>query len=99
MKNQKHTPGPWTLTKNFHHDRFNLKAASRETFIGDITIDRHHADFTPEEAVANAHLIAAAPEMLEALESVLNDNRLMNAMSRNQARLILDAMAKARGEA
>lgn len=49
-------------------------------------------------AIEHARLMAAAPELFEALKLVLDDNRLMNAMTKQQARSILDAVAKARGE-
>lgn len=52
----------------------------------------------PEQNLKDAHLISAAPEMLEALELVLNDNRLMNAMNKSQVHAIMDAVSKARGE-
>lgn len=52
----KHTPGPWTVTK--------------ETRVqaGDIIFRQEHSvGKTYEELDANARLIAAAPELLEAL--------------------------------
>jgi hypothetical protein len=64
----KHTPGPW-------------RAQPREGFEGEwevvstcetewlIAAAAPHIDGDPDEA--NAHLIAAAPELLEALEAVL----------------------------
>lgn len=39
----------------------------------------------------------AAPEMLAALELILNDDRLMNAMSREQAQAIMRSVFKANG--
>jgi hypothetical protein len=41
----------------------------------------------------------AAPEMLEALQFILEDDRLMNAMDREQARAIIDSVTKATGSA
>lgn len=88
MKNAKHTPGPWEVS-----GRYNVSA----TFGVQYNASNHSA--TAEQLSANARLIAAAPEMLKALELVLNDNRLMNAMSREQSRAILDAITKATGGA
>lgn len=44
-----------------------------------------------------SHLISAAPDMLKALDLILNDNKLMNAMKKEQARAILDSVKKAKG--
>lgn len=95
MKAPKHTKGPWRFEKNYYHDRFNLRSEYRETFIGDITIDRAHADFKPEEAQANAHLIAAAPTMIETLEFLLADE---NTDLDYEARMMIEsAIKRARG--
>ena len=69
----RHTPGPW------EHDGTGLiysmyveEEGGTATFICDVTEDSTHAALcgpTPEEE-ANARLIAAAPELLEALQSV-----------------------------
>jgi len=58
MGGVKHTPGPWEV-------RF-----TDEIYAGGMNIaDAWCYDIgSPEQAVANAHLIAAAPEMKEALE-------------------------------
>lgn len=67
MTKRKHTPGPWdweTPNVNTHNGLFNayvIDATGRKigTFYG-----------KGEEKYANAQLIAAAPEMLEALEAL-----------------------------
>ena len=81
----KHTPGPWTQHGLEIHG---------EIFICDVNENPKDR----EEHIANAHLIAAAPEMLEALELILNDNRLMNAMTKEQAKAVMYSVSKARGE-
>lgn len=43
------------------------------------------------------NLISAAPDMLSALELILNDNKLMNEMNRYQSQAIMDAVHKAKG--
>lgn len=58
----KHTPGPWEAIGT---------AVYAETPNGsrEIIFSRHNTrSGTPEEQRANAHLIAAAPELLEALK-------------------------------
>ncbi len=80
-----HTPGPWTVSVQDLSGQFKIYPASGKP--------------AWDACNANARLIAAAPELLEALQLVLSDNRLMNAMNREQARAILDAVAKATGGA
>lgn len=52
----------------------------------------------PETAAERDHLKAINAEMLETLETILNDNKLMNALAGPRARMILDAIAKTRVE-
>jgi hypothetical protein len=47
---------------------------------------------------ANARLIASAPELLLALELVLNNNKVMNAVDVETRRAAMNAIAKAKGE-
>jgi len=71
-----HTPGPWTVTP----DSF-VMAGSRPS-IGVARIITHAKEF-----VANALLIAAAPELLEALRaSVAATDRELEAFRRNLGR-------------
>lgn len=86
MKHSKHTPGPWTI-ETYHNAFFR------------IVRDRDSAELPSECGPANAALIAAAPELLEALERIFrhycaNDDLLMNnAIRESQA-----ILTKARGE-
>ena len=60
----KHTPGPWWLDD----DGF-IASGSRDTY--EIIADPHCcSDIDIDEREANANLIAAAPELLEALEHI-----------------------------
>lgn len=59
----RHTPGPWTIT---HQDMVR----SRDRFIADCQaapMSARPCPATPED-MANARLIAAAPDLLEALK-------------------------------
>lgn len=80
----KHTKGPWRVHGGV------INSNTRE--VASIP------DFNSKHDLGNAHLIAAAPEMLEALELILRDNRLMNAMEKNQAKAIMYSIGKAKGQ-
>jgi hypothetical protein len=58
MATQNHTPGPWK-TNCLHIERQNGQS---------IAATVHDSWQTEEEELANARLIAAAPELLEALQ-------------------------------
>lgn len=68
-KSNKHTPGPW----KFHHeDGFNkIKSDAVETGFKDLALVYGGGRF--QDANANARLIAAAPDLLEALERLAAD--------------------------
>ena len=70
----KHTEGPWEHGSNFAGGTDILSGRLGERIVVGRAIDNSLVDFS--EYVANARLIAAAPELLEALEalSALNDN-------------------------
>ena len=59
-----HTPGPWQIIVN-KHGQYDIVATSKTDGIA--FIDKRN---DPDEERANAYLIAAAPEMLEALEEL-----------------------------
>lgn len=77
VKDVAHTPGPWKLL-NHCRKTSNFDPSYRETVLGP-AVDGH-ADpvatvhgVTREETVANARLIAAAPELLVAAKQVAAD--------------------------
>lgn len=65
--NAKHTPGPW-LPECHKGKKFSLDGWY--VFAGNATLAIIYGN-TPEEAEANAKLIAAAPEMLDCLQRAL----------------------------
>ena len=86
----KHTKGPWEAADR--GDYSDLDGSSR-VILGDdrrIAIVQHKGD---EEDEANARLIAAAPDMLEALEEIRRMWGLIWMPGRAR-----EAIAKARGE-
>ena len=76
MKTAKHTPGPWVILKGY--DGTVEVSASRPYRINNISAGTplicdvyQHPEFDGFSSQANAHLIAAAPELLEACKSLL----------------------------
>lgn len=61
-----HTPGPWTVERH-PHSGHPLVAGANSLVVTDCLNDAIPVD----EAEANARLISLAPEMLEALEKLL----------------------------
>lgn len=82
-----HTPGPWEINQHYV-EAVGGPCRARIAIIDD------GAGTNPE---ANAHLIAAAPEMLAALENLENDNG--QAMPPSAWAKVQAAIAKAKGEA
>lgn len=75
MKNTpKHTPGPWVATFD-PRERPGIEAGNTSIVLfGEIKNSNDDGGIrgrNDEEANANAHLIAAAPELLEALEALV----------------------------
>jgi hypothetical protein len=62
----KHTPGPWKIYPEPRHvDRFKIVHASTGYCIG----EAYDVSGSPENE-ANAHVMAAAPDLLEALKEM-----------------------------
>lgn len=77
--NTKHTPGPWDIwTDREENEIYGRAIGARITAAGDSrSIGSIHGLASNEEAIrdeaaANAKLIAAAPELLAALEALLD---------------------------
>lgn len=83
-----HTKGPWTV----HPIKSWVTDPTGEAVCGMLwpTYSR-----TEEETLANARLIAAAPEMLEALKNIENDDERIPSSAWN---LVRSAIAKATGK-
>ena len=86
-----HTPGPWKA--NF--------AISGEVYIfgGDRNFARVFDEWRDEaNQEANARLIAAAPDLLEALEAIMRYPKISEYVGSELANKADAALAKARGE-
>jgi hypothetical protein len=68
MSKATHTTGPWH--RNIRADgKYPVIFAGRNTHVA---AAKGHGDLPPEEIEANIDLIASAPELLEALEAVVD---------------------------
>lgn len=99
MKESKHTPAPWRVEKG----GANNDLIWVEDIVGNTVCDLYFRNdysalFSHENDEANAHLIAAAPELLEALEifSKLDYRRHYDVQA--AIHIAKCAVAKARGE-
>lgn len=98
----KHTPGPWKVSDDVDETVW-VSAKAQDNVICDIVgriwdFEAKTSQITDED-IANARLIAAAPEMLEALENIVwSLDHLDDIDIRNQKESILNAIAKAKGE-
>ena len=95
MTNTQHTPGPWTYKRDYTRP---------DAIGGDYFYDICDADGKPLNIVvfgeANARLIAAAPDMLEALKDIVENLSMQAAMQRYAPGLLAAAhaaIAKAEG--
>ena len=91
-----HTKGQWVASEGFPSDVWHVDMPGRAF---SVSVSRHEDDWEMpvEEVQANAHLIAAAPDLLDALQSLLSAfdsdfHDLMLAKLQAQA-----AIAKAKG--
>ena len=87
----KHTPGPW----NYDRSGYSLYVNSGRELVTALSMDGKRL----ETSEANARLIAAAPDLLEALKSVIAwlDASDESAFSDSQLALARAAIAKATG--
>lgn len=96
----KHTPGPWKAKPSPYHDDVFIVQAGMPT---NRVLARFGSDDEPvdETDLANAHLIAAAPDMYEALEMVVRGQESAEATGDAEPHPVWEiaraAFAKARG--
>lgn len=95
MSESKHTPGPWVVDEST--DGRSKGFIRHQTEEGhSVAICRVTGTYwSHEQREANRRLIAAAPELLEALEEIVARNEIQHWFNLDQARF---AIAKAKGE-
>lgn len=104
MSEVKHTRGPWKIENKRGKYRVRISGAGWEEF-AKVIVRMQGDEQDLEEGLANANLIASAPELLEALDAFMqyvHDNQ--NEMEwPSQQRLVtlmddaIDTIAKAKG--
>ena len=99
MSNEtKFTPGPWVMQHGKDvHGNAEWMVRVYPDGIGITTLTRLPRPGIEQEF--NAHLLAAAPELYEALEGLMDDLSLRAKMRGEVVENAFDALAKARGEA
>lgn len=97
----KHTPAPWIVNSK-DYDRFGetvwVEAESNGHYVCELVRDAGHTEF------ANARLIAASPELLEAAEALLSKldhittDQFSNGGEWEEREALRAIVAKAKGE-
>lgn len=77
----KHTPGPWAAESAMSRDVSHIRYITADGKI--IASVRHRVEHTQDEALANAALFAAAPDLLAALQALHAYVRGQDAAYRN----------------
>lgn len=106
MTPAKHTPGPWNVAPGFestsqYRNRWRISAQSPHVTGKMQTICELNGPWDEKNYAANAHLIAASPELLEACESSLKVLLMDSDMEKDFAPEISQlrtAILKARGQ-
>ena len=95
----KHTPGPWKLDRSLQpaDGEYDYAISSPEHFVLAEAFGRSANGGHPP-AEANARLIAAAPELLEALDRIQNWPRVFDGLRAEDVAFARAAIAKATGE-
>lgn len=96
----KHTKGLWKFYSNYHNPQFDYSPGADDTFH---VVNSHLTLIAKVKNETDARLIAAAPELLKALEKAylqilefLNEGDFKREVKWN-AGYIIDAIAKAKG--
>ena len=92
----KHTPGPWEI--KYHPDPcYRYISGPEHIALAQVVWRVEEEDRSPD-CEANAHLIAAAPELLEALEMMLEMSEMGGFGKAAAEDVARAAIAKAKGE-
>ena len=92
-----HTPGPWSF-ELYPDGGFDIETNPDDVGKYMVIASRNSHQKIKQEMHANARLIAAAPELLEAAEKALHYMRLHKYADQAWADDLASAISKARGE-
>ena len=90
----KHTPGPWEIEEHYHSG-YRWISGPKHSQLAQVVWCMSYEDRSPE-CEANAHLIAAAPELLEALENLLKVHEGEGGTQHHAGDMARAAIAKAK---
>ncbi len=90
----KHTPGPWEIKRHYDSCYKNI-SAQKHTELAQVVWCMEDEDRSPE-CEANAHLIAAAPDLLEALQNLLKVHEGEGGTQHHAGYIARAAIAKAK---
>lgn len=102
MSAAQHTPGPWSVSKIDDRAAFNIFTPSQCSALLTLEPGKYNgADPRVSNVEADARLIAAAPELLEALQLCYDHCRLYHpeVEENNVGKTVRAAIAKATGSA
>ena len=100
MSNATHTPGPWRQVTALSSDWNNIRYIEANDTCAKVATIHHYPGMEQSEALANARLTIAAPDLLAALEWLRDEYCEGGALDGTEAeRRILVAIAKAKGTA
>ena len=96
----KHTPAPWHYSPEVSRKSNHLVYGSSEANNNMLIANCGSFGATEDEIKANAHLIASAPELLEALESIIamHDKKMGKSAVDLRLGLARAAISKAKGQ-
>ena len=92
MPRSEHTAGPWEA--RWTSVRATARVFATSVYFGELATCWDGGEISTKERDANARLIAAAPDMLEALELVMREEVLAVGVEM----IVSSAIAKAKGE-
>ena len=92
----KHTPGPWRNIDNVIYTKAETHANCRALEIATVVVKEKAIPMS--QLIANARLIAAAPDLLEACKKAHGLISLDTSEAANAADILNDAIKKAEGK-